>query len=139
MLLPDIILDYRTLPQDSTLFFAVAARGIMGLWHAKQRLPDHFVRIRAIVGKVLALIQTSKPPGAGGLMKDTLGYVALVFGVVAAGFGIRAATVHVRDDMDAFIGDLHRQSLWASWAATMAACSAILQAIEKFLWMGTRC
>jgi hypothetical protein len=66
-------------------------------------------------------------------MKDALGYVALVFGVVAAVLGVRAAIVHVRDNLDAFIGDLHRQSSWASWAATMAACSAILQAIEKFL------
>jgi hypothetical protein len=66
-------------------------------------------------------------------MKDVLGYVALAFGVVAAGIGVRAATVHVRDNLDAFISDLHRQSSWASWAATMAACSAILQAIEKIL------
>jgi uncharacterized membrane protein len=66
-------------------------------------------------------------------MKDTLGYVAVVLGVVAAGLGVRAATVHVRDNIDAFIGDLHKQSRWASWAATMAACSVILQAIEKHL------
>jgi hypothetical protein len=68
-------------------------------------------------------------------MKDALGFAALVFGVVAADLGVLAATVPVRDSMDAFtfMGDLHRLSRWASWAATMAACSTILQAIEKFL------
>jgi hypothetical protein len=38
-------------------------------------------------------------------------------------FGIRAATVKVRDNLDGFIPDLQRQGRWAGVAATAAAIS----------------
>jgi hypothetical protein len=66
-------------------------------------------------------------------MKEMLSYAALAVAFLAAAFGIRAATVHVRDDQDNFISDIHRQSWWTTLTAITAAVSVILQAIEKIL------
>jgi hypothetical protein len=66
-------------------------------------------------------------------VKDALGYAALLVGLVAAGFGIRAATVHVRNELENFIPDIHRQSWWTTLTAVTAALSVILQALEKIL------
>jgi hypothetical protein len=66
-------------------------------------------------------------------MKEMLSYAALAVAVLAAVFGIRAATVHVRNNIDEFINDIHRQSWWTTLTAITAAGSVILQAIEKIL------
>lgn len=65
-------------------------------------------------------------------MQYTLALLAMIMGIVAAGLGIRAATVHVRNSQDDFITDLHRQSKWASFAAVAAGISSGLQAVVYF-------
>lgn len=50
---------------------------------------------------------------------------------MAAILGVRAATVEVRDNMDAFISDLQRQGRWASYAAVAAAIATVLQSIQQ--------
>ena len=58
---------------------------------------------------------------------------SIVSGLLAVAFGIVAAGVQVRDDMDRFIEDLVRQSFWASMAAIFAVIAAVLQAVNYFL------
>jgi hypothetical protein len=54
--------------------------------------------------------------------------------MASAVIGIYAALgIDVRDNMDAFISDLRRQSQWAAWAAAAAGVSVLAQAIEKFI------
>ena len=48
--------------------------------------------------------------------------------VLAAAFGLVAATIKIRDNIDKFMSDLHRQGTWASWAAVCAALAILLQA-----------
>lgn len=65
-----------------------------------------------------------------------LQFIALsgaALGVVGAILGARAATITVRNSQDHFIEDLHRQGRWASYAATAAAVTATLGALEKLL------
>ena len=75
--------------------------------------------------------------GQQAVMADTMDLIAqvgaLAAAVIASFFGIVAARVKVRNDIDAFIQDIHRQSTWASWAAVFAALSAGLQAAAAFL------
>jgi hypothetical protein len=54
----------------------------------------------------------------------------LIGGLVA---GVRAATVPVRDNIDEFIGDLHRQGRWAAIAASLAAVGGLLEQALKLL------
>jgi hypothetical protein len=58
---------------------------------------------------------------------------SIVSGLLAVAFGVVAARVQVRDDVDKFIEDLVRQSFWASMAAIFAAIAAILQAVHYFI------
>jgi hypothetical protein len=60
-----------------------------------------------------------------------LPYLAILMSLIAAAFGVRAATIHVRDSMDHFIADLHTQGRWAGWAAFAAAVSVALQAVDR--------
>lgn len=62
-----------------------------------------------------------------------LPYLAIFSSLIAAGLGIRAATIHVRDNLDEFIGDIHKQGKWASWAAVAAGASVVLQAVDRLL------
>ena len=55
-----------------------------------------------------------------------------MLGVVAGILGIWAAMTEVRDNQDAFIGDLKKQGKRASWAAIFAAASSVVLAIEYF-------
>jgi hypothetical protein len=66
-------------------------------------------------------------------MKDYLATAVIIIGLVAVACGLRAATIEVRDNMDAFISDLHRQGWWASMAAIAAAVAAMLQAVQYFM------
>jgi hypothetical protein len=59
--------------------------------------------------------------------------LAIASSVVAAGLGIRAATVNVRDNIDEFMNDLKRQGRWASWAAVAAGISVVLQALDRLM------
>jgi hypothetical protein len=52
-----------------------------------------------------------------------------IFGAV---IGIRAASIVVRDNLDEFISDIRRQSLWATWAAIASSIAAILSAIVNW-------
>ena len=56
--------------------------------------------------------------------------------LLVVGFGLVAANIEIRNNMDAFISDLSRQSYWASMAAIFAAIAAMLQAIDYF-WAGS--
>lgn len=64
-------------------------------------------------------------------IKEGLPYLSIISSLVAAGLGIRAATILVRDSMDHFIADLQRQGRWAGWAAAMAALSVMFQAADR--------
>jgi hypothetical protein len=64
-------------------------------------------------------------------LKEALPYLSIISSVVAAGLGIRAASVVVRDSLDDFISDISRQGRWASWAAVAAGVSVVLQAIDR--------
>jgi len=56
--------------------------------------------------------------------------IASVFGAV---LGLRAATIKVRDNLDAFINDLNRQGTWAAWAAVVACVAALLAGIDRLV------
>lgn len=62
-------------------------------------------------------------------MKDYLTIAAVVLGLAAALFGVVAAQVHVRNQIDHFMDDIHKQSSRASIAAILAAASATAQAV----------
>jgi hypothetical protein len=67
-------------------------------------------------------------------MKELASWLAIVAALASAGIGLYAATgIDVRDNMDAFISDLQKQSRWAAWAAALAGISVLAQALEKFL------
>jgi hypothetical protein len=67
-------------------------------------------------------------------LKEIAGWVAILSAFVSAGLGLWAAVgIDVRDNMDAFIGDLQRQSHWAAWAAAAAGVSVLAQAADKWL------
>lgn len=74
-----------------------------------------------------------KTQSSGSAMSSYLSTIALVIGVAGALLGIRAATVTIRDNQDAFISDLKRQSRWATYAAIAAAVAASLQALQPLL------
>lgn len=61
-----------------------------------------------------------------------LDWAAVIVGLAAAGLSLRAATIHVRDNIDAFIGDIHRQSWWSTLAAAAASATALLVALKAF-------
>lgn len=65
-------------------------------------------------------------------MHDKLTLLAIVLGVIAGTLGVWAATTEVRDNVDAFIGDLKKQGKRASVAAIFAAASSVVLAIEYF-------
>jgi hypothetical protein len=58
---------------------------------------------------------------------------AVIAGVVGAVLGLYAATIDVRDNIDAFMSDIHRQSEWAAWAAVAGCVAAVLSAIERLI------
>jgi hypothetical protein len=62
-----------------------------------------------------------------------LSLASMIVSLVAVALGVRAATVKVRDNIDAFISDLQRQGRWAASAAIAAAISTGLQAIQFFV------
>ena len=66
-------------------------------------------------------------------MKDWLMIASIVAGVLAALLAVYAANIEVRNQIDSFMGDIHRQGWWASFAAGIAAVGVILQALHYFL------
>jgi hypothetical protein len=58
-------------------------------------------------------------------------YLSIATSLAAAGLGVRAATIPIRDSMDDMMSDIGRQGKWASWAALAAGFSALLQAIDR--------
>lgn len=64
-------------------------------------------------------------------MQELMQYLAIASGFVAAGLGIRAANVIVRDTIEDFIVDIGNQSRWASYAAFAAGASVFLQAVDR--------
>jgi hypothetical protein len=65
-------------------------------------------------------------------MEKYLSLGSIAVSLIAALLGLRAATVKVRDDIDRFISDLHRQGRWAGFAAAAAAIATVLQAIALY-------
>jgi hypothetical protein len=77
------------------------------------------------------LIKTHDGAGAN-IMKAIASWTAILTAAISAGLGLYAALgVEVRDNIDAFIGDLQRQSYWASLAAAAAGISVLAQALDK--------
>jgi hypothetical protein len=67
-------------------------------------------------------------------MKEISSWAAIAAAGISAVLGLYAAFgIEVRDNIDAFIGDLQRQSRWASFAAAAAGISVLAQALEKWL------
>ena len=55
------------------------------------------------------------------MAKDIASWVALISAGLSALLGLYAAVgIDVRDNIDAFIGDIQRQSHWAAWVITAA-------------------
>jgi hypothetical protein len=67
-------------------------------------------------------------------MSHSLSIIAAIISLLGAGIGMRAATVEVRDDIDAFIGDIKRQSQWSCRAAVAGCAAAFLNAVLSF-WL----
>ena len=63
-------------------------------------------------------------------MEFALEFIGLLSALSGAGLGVLAARVHVRNNLDEFMDDIKRQSRLASWAATVTAVSATVQAIK---------
>jgi hypothetical protein len=90
---------------------------------------------RRIGGGFRAPVGCARLPGrGGGSMKEAFSWLAIGAALVSAAVGLYAALgIDVRDNMDAFICDLRKQSQWAAWAASAAGISVLAQAIEKVL------
>ncbi|MCU1340287.1 MAG: hypothetical protein JWO19_5868 [Bryobacterales bacterium] len=68
------------------------------------------------------------------MMKEIATWLAIIAAGMSAILGLYAAFgIEVRDNIDAFIPDLQRQSHWASLAAAAAGVSVVAQAIGKLL------
>jgi hypothetical protein len=65
-------------------------------------------------------------------MHDTLTLLSILFGVIASGYGVRAAMTKIRNSQDDFIDDLKKQGRRASIAAVFAALSSVLIAVDHF-------
>ena len=52
-----------------------------------------------------------------------LGSLALLLTGLSVIFSVQSQRVIVRDSMDDFIGDLHRQGWWAMWATILQAAA----------------
>ena len=67
-------------------------------------------------------------------VKEIASWVAITAAGLSTGLGLYAAIfVEVRDNVDAFIGDLQRQSQWTAVAAAVAGISVFAQAIDKWI------
>lgn len=66
-------------------------------------------------------------------MHDKLTLLAILFGVIASGFGVAAAVTVIRNSQDDFIADLKKQGRRASIAAIFAALSSVLIAVDYFV------
>ena len=53
----------------------------------------------------------------------------LIAGLLAS---VRAATIHIRDNVDEVMNDLHRQGRWASLAALLVAVGTLLDIGVRF-------
>jgi hypothetical protein len=60
-------------------------------------------------------------------------WATAILGVVAAILALRAATVHVRESLDDFIRDIHRQSSWATLSAVVTSLTALLLVVQTFM------
>ena len=45
--------------------------------------------------------------------------------------GLRAATIDVRNNLDAFMGDIHLT--WAAWTATIGCIAVALTLVERLI------
>jgi hypothetical protein len=66
-------------------------------------------------------------------MKDWLMVASIGAGVLAAGLAVYAANIEIRNEIDSFMGDIHRQGWWAACAAGVAAIGVLLQAAHYFV------
>jgi hypothetical protein len=71
----------------------------------------------------------------GNTVRELASWAAIGFAGISAVLGMYAAFfIPVRDNMDAFIGDLQKQARWTALAATAAGLSVLAQALDK--WLG---
>jgi hypothetical protein len=66
-----------------------------------------------------------------GLLIMVFGSFAAVLWLVSAVFWARRASIEIRDNQDAFIGDLQRAGYWNTWAARSACAAAVFSCIEN--------
>jgi hypothetical protein len=64
-----------------------------------------------------------------------LSTLSILVGIAGTLFALRAAMTVVRDNQDEFIGDIKRQSRWATYAALAGCISAGLNAVLFSFWL----
>jgi hypothetical protein len=64
-----------------------------------------------------------------GLLIMVFGSFAAVLWLVSALFWARSASIEIRNNQDAFIGDLQRAGYWKVWAARSACAAAVCSCI----------
>jgi len=63
------------------------------------------------------------------LALKVLNFLAAVLWLASAVLWARAALVRIRNNQDAFIGDLHRAGNWNSWAAGTTCAAALVSGV----------
>ncbi|WP_202302237.1 hypothetical protein [Mesorhizobium sp. 131-2-1] len=66
-------------------------------------------------------------------MTEALPYISIISSLIAAGLGIRAARIEIRNSMDDFMSDIQRQGRWAGYAAIAAWVAVVVQGIDRLV------
>ena len=64
---------------------------------------------------------------------DWLMMASIVAAVAAAALALFANSIEIRDELDSFMSDIHRQGTWTAYAAVAAAIGVLLQAAHYFV------
>jgi hypothetical protein len=62
---------------------------------------------------------------------NALNWAIAILSVIAAGLGLRAATINVENNIDTFIDSLQRQGRWTGGAAVLNAVVALLLLLQQ--------
>lgn len=63
----------------------------------------------------------------------SLSYLSAALFILGILAGLRAVSIPIRDNMDRFIEDLHRQGRWAATAAILAGAGSLLEQVLRLL------
>lgn len=63
----------------------------------------------------------------------SLAYLALAFTVVAVLISVKGQSIKIRDSIDHFIADLHRQGRWVMWATIVQAAAVAILIVRALL------